>query len=176
MVIRKHFVGLAFLCILGIGIWVLASVPQATAETLKFKSFNHVTKQETVPIADVEGHIMRFQVREGVAVFENGELAWHKSVYYYNYVKGAGPGEAYATYTFLDGSTITGHGIGVIQATSAGAPTAAKWTSELTHGTGRFQGIKGTVKSSTKLLPPEKDEPTGKAFSEGTMVYTLPSK
>ena len=79
-------------------------------------------------------------------------------------------------YTFLDGSTITGHGIGVIQATSAGVPTAAKWTSELTHGTGRFQGIKGTVKSSTKLLPPEKDEPTGKAFSEGTMVYTLPSK
>jgi hypothetical protein len=119
---------------------------------------------------------MRLQIREGVSVFENGELAWHRTVYYYNYVKGAGPGEAYGTHTFLDGSTITGHGIGVIEATSVGVPAAAKWTTEIIHGTGRFQGIKGTVKTSTKLLPPEKDEPTGKAFSEGTMVYTLPSK
>jgi hypothetical protein len=176
MVIRKHFVGLAILSILGIVIWVLDSVPQATAETLNFKSFNHVTKQETVPIPDVEGHIFRLQVREGVAVFENGELAWHKSTYFYNYVKGAGPGESYGTYTFLDGSTITSHSIGVIEATSAGVPAAAKWTTEIIHGTGRFQGIKGTARFSTKLLPPEKDEPTGKAFSEATMVYTLPSK
>ena len=176
MAIRKRFIGLAIVIILGIGIWVLGSVLQATAETLNFRSFNHVTKQETVPIADVEGHIMRLQVREGVAVFENGELAWHKTTYFYNYVKGAGPGEAYGTYTFLDGSSIIGHSKGVIEATPAGVPSAAKWSTEIIHGTSRFQGIKGTIKTSTKLLPPEKDEPTGKALSEGTIVYTLPSK
>ena len=176
MVIRKYFVGLAILSILGIVIWVLYSVPQATAETLNFKSFNHVTKQETVPIPDVEGHIIRLQVREGVAIFENGELAWHKSTYFYNYVKGAGPGEAYGTYTFLDGSSFTVHSKGTIEATSAGVPAAAKWTIEIIHGTGRFQGIKGTLRASTKLLPADKDEPTGKALSEGTIVYTLQSK
>lgn len=79
MAIRRCFIGLSILSILGIGIWVLGSVPQATAETLEFKSFNRVTKQETVPIADVEGHIMRLQAREGVAVFENGELGWQKT-------------------------------------------------------------------------------------------------
>jgi hypothetical protein len=175
MAIRRCFIGLAIVSILGIGIWVLGSVPQATAETLNFKSFNHVTKQETVPIADVEGHIIRLQVREGVAVFENGELAWHKSSYFYNYVKGAGPGESYGTYTFLDGSSIIVHGKGVIEATPGAVPSAAKWTTEIIHGTGRFEGIKGTLKASTKLLPAEKDEPTGKALSEGTIVYTLPS-
>jgi len=176
MAIRKCFIILAIVSFVGISIWVLGFVPQATAETLNFKSFNHVTKQETVNVPDVEGHIMRLQVREGVAVFENGELAWHKTMYFFNYVKGAGPGEAYGIYTFLDGSTIIGHARGVIEATPGGVPSAAKWSTEIIHGTGRFQGIKGTVKTSTKVLPAEKDEPAGKALSEGTMVYTLPSK
>ncbi len=176
MAIRRRFIGLAIVSILGIGIWVLGSVPQAAAETLNFKSFNHVTKQETVPISDVEGHIMRLQVREGVAVFENGELAWHKTVYFLNHVKGAGPGEAYGTYSFPDGSTIIGHSKGVIEATPAGVPSSAKWSTEIINGTGRFRGIKGTIKVSTKLLPAEKDEPLGKALSEGTIVYTLPNK
>jgi hypothetical protein len=177
MAIRRRFIGLAIVGILGIGIWVLGSVSQATAETLKFKSFNHVTKQEEVPVADVEGHAISLTVREGVAVFENGEWAWHKSAYLRNYVKGAGTSESYGTYTFLDGSSIIVHGKGTIEATPAGVPSSAKWTVEVIHGTGRFQGIKGTTTTtSTKLLPPEKDEPVGKALSEGTLVYTLPSK
>ena len=176
MAIRRFFVGLAVASIFVISIWLLGSVPQATAETLNFRSFNHVTKQETVPIPDVEGHYMRFQVREGVAVFENGELAWQSTVYFYNHIKGAGPGEAYGTYTFLDGSTITGHAIGVIEATSAGLPSAAKWSTEIIHGTGRFQGMKGTIATSIKILLPEKGELGAKALGEGTLVYTLPNK
>jgi hypothetical protein len=163
MAIRRYFIGLAIVSILGIAIWVLGSVPQATAETLNFRSFNHVTKQETVPIADVEGHIMRLQVREGVAVFENGELAWISGALFTNYVKGAGTGEAYGTYTFpSDGSSFTVHSQGTVGAASAGVPSASKWTSEITNGTGRFQGIKGTATSSTKTFPPEKNELRGR--------------
>lgn len=164
------------LTVLIIAAWLLGSVPQATAETRNFKIFNHVTKIEMIPIADVEGHFIIVSVREGVQIFENGELAWTKVAGIADSIKGAGTFNMYATYTFQDGSTITTHTKGIVEATPAGVQTAAKWTGEIIHGTGRFQGIKGTVTSSTKLLPPEKGELGGKALSEGTLVYTLPSK
>jgi hypothetical protein len=44
------------------------------------------------------------------------------------------------------------------------------------RGTGRFQGIKGTLTNTTKLLPPEKGEPAPKALTENVSLYTLPGK
>ena len=154
---------------------VTTSGGQATA-TLNYKIFNHVTKVEAVPILDAEGHSVRLAVREGVYIFENGELAWHKLVLYADLIKGAGPLDTYITITFQDGSTITTHAKGRVEATPQGVQTASKSTAEIIHGTGRFQGIKGTVTSSTKLLPPEKGELSGKSLGEGAFVYTLPSK
>lgn len=78
MVIRKCFIGPSIVSIFLIGIWLLGPVPQATAETLHYKTFSHVTKSEMVPIADAEGHFIGVLVREGVAVFGNGEWAWMK--------------------------------------------------------------------------------------------------
>ena len=176
MAIRRFFIGLAVASIFVIGIWLLGSVPQATAETLNFKNFNHVTKVEAVPIPDAEGHLVRLMVREGVHIFENGELAWYKGVFYGDLIKGTGPFDMYATTTFQDGSTITTHHKGRVEATPAGVQTGAKLTGEIIHGTGRFQGIKGTATSSSKLLPPEKGELAGKSVGEGTYVYTLPKK
>jgi hypothetical protein len=176
MAIRRFFVGLTVASIFVISIWLLGIVPQATAETLNYRNFNHVTKSEVVEIPDVEGHLVLFQVREGVRIFENGELAWIKAVAYVDSIKRAGPFDVYATITFQDGSTITTHSKGRTEATSAGLPSGTRQTGEIIHGTGRFQGIKGTVTSSSKILPPEKGEPSGKELGEGTYVYTLPSK
>jgi hypothetical protein len=176
MAIRRFFVGLAVPSIFVIGIWLLGSVPQATAETLNFKVFNHITKAERFPIPDAEGHSVSLSVREGVQISENGDLAWTKSVMYVDMIKGAGPFDMYSTSTFQDGSTITTHYKGRVEATPAGVQTAAKLTGEIIHGTGRFQGIKGTATSSAKVLPPEKGEPAGKSLGEGTFVYTMPSK
>jgi hypothetical protein len=176
MAIRRFFIGLAVASIFVIGIWFLGFVPQATAETLNYKNFIHVTKVEAVPIPDAEGHLVRLTVREGAQIFENGELAWVKSVLYSDQINRAGTLEVYSTVTFQDGSTITSHTKGRVEATLAGLQTGSKVTGEIIHGTGRFQGIKGTVMTSGKLLPPEKGEPSGKSLNEGTYVYTLPSK
>jgi hypothetical protein len=67
---------------------------------------------------------MRLQIREGVAVFENGELAWHKAVIISDGIKGKKPFSQYVTTTFQDGSTITWYTKG----TSDGGSTT-KWTS-----------------------------------------------
>jgi hypothetical protein len=176
MAIRRFCLGLAIASIFVIGIWLLGSVPQATAETLNFKTFNHVTKMERVPIADADGHFISASVREGVTIFENGELTWIKVTGVADTIKGAGPFDMYATYTFQDGSTFTTRTKGKVEATPVGVQTAAKFTGEIIHGTGRFRGIKGTATNSSKMLPPEKGEPSGKLLGEGTFVYTLPSK
>jgi hypothetical protein len=176
MAIRRFFTGLAVSSIFVIGIWLLGPVPQATAETLNFKFFSHTTKGEVFPIPDVEGHLVSFLAREGVYILETGELAWNKVVQFTDAIKGAGTVELYSTITFQDGSTITSHSKGTTMATPPGVPLATKRAGEIIHGTGRFQGIKGTITTSSKLLPPEKGELRGKSLGEGTYTYTLPSK
>ena len=173
---RSGFLGLASATVLVIGILFLGSVPQVGAETLTFKGLNHVTRAEVVPIADVEGHAISLFVREGAIVFQNGEWAWTKTTTVNDTVKGAGTADAYSTYTFLDGSTFIMRRKGTIEATPQGVSSAAKWSGDILSGTGRFQGIKGTVTFSTKLLPVEKGELGPKVLSEGNVVYTLPGK
>lgn len=176
MALRRCSTGIVSASIFLVGIWLLGSVTQATAETLNFKMFNHVTKVEMFPIADVPGHVIGVAVREGTAVLENGELAWHKITQSLDLIKGAGTLESYLTCTFLDGSTFTLRTKGTVETTPQGVPSTAKITGDIIHGTDRFQGIKGTAMISVKLLPPEKGELGGKALGEVSIVYTLPSK
>jgi hypothetical protein len=52
------------------------------------------------------GSLGVFEVREGSAVLETGEMAWVKGVLTSDVIKGGGPFIAYSTLTFQDGSTI----------------------------------------------------------------------
>jgi hypothetical protein len=153
-----------------ISAWVLGSAKQAMAETLNYKSYTYGTKQEILPIGDVEGHVLISNVRRGFFVFENGDVATSYQVVQTEQTKGGGPVLMYTTLTFPDGSTIiiknqgtVGGGSGVLR-------------SEIIKGTGRFEGSKGTYTSKIKLIPPEKEEPGPKILGEGTINYTLPSK
>jgi hypothetical protein len=146
------------------------------AETLNFKFFNHVTRYDVFPVGDIEGHNVLISVREGAVIFSSGELAWMKSINYVDFVK-AEPYtfDQYFTVTFQDGSRITCHNKGKSPA-PLGTTMREKWAGEITNGTGRFQGIKGTAAAQIKFLPVEKDEAGRKALGEVTFDYTLPSK
>jgi len=158
------------LCGFIIAAFLLGSVAQVMAETWNYKAHNRLMKVEGRQIPDAEGHWVGYQEREGVTIFENGELGWHKVSVIYDGTKGIGSFTQYITLTFPDGSTITN---------CSKAPSLVgeyKWTAEIIHGTGRFQGIKGTVTGFGKFLPPEKGELGGKAFGAGTFTFTLPPK
>ena len=161
--------------VLVISSFVLASVIQAGAESLKFKFYSYVTQDESLPVGDVEGHMLSLTTRRAFCILENGEIATEVAVQTRDLVKGSGSAIQYRTMTFADGSTIMVKAQTTVEVTAAGARTATT-TREIIKGTGRFEGIKGTGTSAVKYLPLEKGELGPKGIGEGTLTYTLPSK
>jgi len=85
-----------------------------------------------------------------------------------------GPSRGYSTLSFADGST----SMMKWEATTTGEKLwSSKGTAEYIKGTGRFEGIKGNVTFTNRLLTPyTKDETKGDMIIEATGTYTLPSK
>ena len=161
-----------------ISTWVLGSTIEARAETMNYKYYTWVIKSESVPISDMEGHAVGFVMRGAFFVFENGEVATANQVATIDYIKGAGPFMSYVTINFADGSTIIIKNQGKMAGVDTKSPILVAWTSEITKGTGRFEGIKGTQTQGDKpkVFPLEKGEVFPKAYHEGTITYTLPPK
>jgi hypothetical protein len=156
--------------ILVISAWVLGSANETTAETLNFRNYSLSIKGEIIPIGDVEGHVVIFDLRKGFYVFENGEVATSNAVIQSEQIKDTGLIVMYVTLTFAEGSTIILKSQGMVGVGSGG------FRSEIIKGTGRFEGIKGTHSFKSNFIPPEKGEAGPKSYGEGTITYTLPSK
>jgi hypothetical protein len=159
-----------FLGILVISAWVLGSAIQAGAETMNYKLYSYVVKDERVSIPDAEGHTVSLVVRKAFFVVENGEIATANQVATVDHIKRSGPLLVYTTLTFSDGSLMIFKEQGTMGVTAGGV------TGEIIKGTGRFEGAKGTRTVKAKYLPVEKDELGPKGLGEGTITYTLPSK
>ena len=160
--------------ILVISAWVLGSASLVGAETMKCKSIATATKDETISVSDEEGHFLRLRISEGLAFFENGEIAKVRLYSLSDTVKKGGQGIGYILYTFDDGSTIVNRYQRLMVADQSGN-YSAKTKSEIIKGTGRFEGIKGTSSSTGKDFPATKEE-AGRVFNDSTLTYTLPTK
>jgi len=160
--------------ILVMSAWVLGSVILAGAETMKCKSIATVTKDETISVSDEEGHFLRLRIMEGLAFFENGEIAKVRLHVLSDAMKKGSQAIGYIIYTFDDGSTIVNRYQRLSVADQSGN-FSHKTTSEIIKGTGRFEGIKGTTSSTGKDFPATKEE-AGRAFNDSTLTYTLPTK
>jgi len=156
--------------IIVISAWVLGSAIQAGAETMNYKFYTWAIKDESLPVSDVQGHIVELQLRGAFYVFENGEVATSNVVVSGDFIAMRGPFMQYVTINFSDGSSI------IIKSQGTFGGTSGEWRSEIIKGTGRFEGIKGTHSAKAKYLPVEKGEPGPKGYGEGTITYTLPSK
>jgi hypothetical protein len=161
--------------ILVISAWILGSVTQAGAETMKCRTATTATKIEEIPVSDEEGHVLGVQILQGLAFFENGEIAKLRSHAIYDSIGGKG-GQviSYHIYTFEDGSTFVVRNQRLMVADKSGK-FSVKVTSEIIKGTGRFEGIKGTASATGKTFPGSKDEPT-RSTNDFTFTYTLPTK
>jgi hypothetical protein len=156
-------VGMLLACMLSVAL-------PSRAETLNYKFYTWVIKNESAPVADMEGHTVNFGMRGAFYVFDTGEVATIKHVYTGDLIKGAGPFMQYVTVNFPDGATITIKSQGTVGGAAGG------WTSEILKGTGRFEGVKGTQSAKATYLPVEPGEAGSKGYGEGTITYTLPPK
>jgi hypothetical protein len=154
----------------------LGSANPVGAETLKLKVSNVVAKGEVFPVGNVEEFSIGSVVRDGVFVLENGEFGSFKAVVTSEWTKGKGHSFlGYIMFIFGDGSTIVGtFHTGTVRPDPEGKVGGVqKASGELTNGSGRYKGIKGTQSMTGKILKPLKGESAGKAYNEFILTYTL---
>jgi hypothetical protein len=156
--------------------WLLGSVTQGVAEqTMKCKIASTNTKDERISLNDEEGHGFGMSISEGLAFFEGGEIAKTKSYTLFDFIPGKRSQQiGYTFFTFEDGATIVTSFQRLIAPGQSGIGSG-KGAGEITKGTGRFEGIKGTTSSTAKLFPANKGEPSRNAV-DFTFTYTLPTK
>jgi hypothetical protein len=175
MAIRNRFVGLAIVSIAVLSICLLGSVTVAGAETMKCRMAITRTVDKSIPASDQEGHVLGVQVLEGLSFFDNGEVAKTRIEGVYDQMGGATmQSMGYNMWTFEDGSTIMGRFQRTAVADKSGTQ-AAKASTELIKGTGRFAGIKGTTSSIGRNFLAGKDE-AYRVYNDVTFTYTLPPK
>ncbi len=153
---------------------------QAGAENWKYKIVMYFTKAEYAPIPAMEGQAYGLFEFRGLTFWENGEISNYSGAAIGESYKGKGPVQNCITHTFADGSTIVAKNK-FINITAPDGKTAS-WeeiTGEIVKGTGRFEGIKGTITAKGKRVAPISPglkEMRGDGFVEGSMTFTLPSK
>jgi hypothetical protein len=161
--------------ILVISAWVLASFAQAGAETMKCRSVETQIKNEQIAVNDEPRHVLGMQITEGLAVFENGEIAKRRCRGIYDTIaEKGGQWIIYSIFTFEDGSTIVLK-FQRLRVTDQGGNLTTTDTSDLIKGTGRFEGIKGTISATGKTFPGSEGD-AAKFISDITFTYTLPPK
>jgi hypothetical protein len=164
--------------VLIISAWVLGSAIQVGAETMKCRTSGIMVKNEGIPIPDVDGHRISLGLRDGLAFFEDGEVAAFKASSTSDTKAGKeGRSQGYLLFSFVDGSTVI---TSFLQTSKPDPEGKFGWLSELKgeilKGTGRFEGIKGSLSGEGKQLKIEKGELAGKSTINYTFTYTMPTK
>jgi hypothetical protein len=146
------------------------------AETVKYRVTAYLTDIGIVQVGDAEGHIVGHYTRRGLAFFEKGEVATYTHWGTFDFTKGVGPYVGYSIFAYEDGSTIVQKIQGPFEWEPGRKMRLFKGIGEFIRGTGRFEGIKGTVTFSGKEVTPYSKETKSDLYFDATAIYTLPSK
>jgi len=168
----------ALACFIVIAVSLLAAYAafaQGRTQTMKFKKIMHFTQGHRIEAGDKSGHFIMVGENQGLAIFENGEIAADKGWFLWDEissdVKEKGSGYGYHVLTFEDGSTITTK----FEGAHSWSKKAGKYSHEekgtvtFTGGTGRFKGIKGNGTYKGRRIAPETDN-----CYDFDITYTLP--
>ena len=180
---KKVFVSLqGIVCTLLFTGWLVAWGAEVKTETINFMVADHIVKLAEIQVADEEGHYAGVASRKGIAFFGNREIAHYQcwETYDSDFSKMKKSLKGYSLLTFEDGSTVTFtfHGVATSQLPwwYSHGRTHAKGTGEYVRGTGRFEGIQGTISYTGKGIIHYSEEigTRGDRYWEVTATYTLP--
>jgi hypothetical protein len=154
--------------------WLLGSVTQAWAQTLRWRQVMFYTKTEVLQIGNVPDHIIGIYDQTGLASLETGEVASATLKGTLDYIKGSGTIQGYNVLTFEDGSTMTAKYQGTTRPDPGGKGSRFEATWTFIQGTGRWSGIQGEGTVTGRRIVPF--GAGAQVYLDNTGTYTLPPK
>ena len=148
----------------------------AWAEDVNFTIDSYVTKVETIPLADAEGHMLMLGERRGVANFEDGKVAAYHTSFTCDVSNGTGPCEGYSDLTFMDQSQAFSKWKLTVSIPEGKKMPALEGTGTWTKGTGAYEGIEGDFSFSGYYITPYNEVTKGDQVVKVTGSYKLPPK
>jgi hypothetical protein len=140
----------------------IAASASAEEQTLRFRAVLTKVSTDTLEVASQPGRTLNLERVVGVAVFEDGRIAFKVVTGTTDGTSEEGSYTGYATYTFESGDSITVRYGGEW-------PSEAGGTAEVISGTGAYEGVTGTAQFTTV------EDPWADAhIDEGTFTINVP--
>ena len=157
--------GSAVVLVIALGLPAFAA--QAGEVTEKGRDTFACTDEKYVEIGDVPDHWVGVFACEGISSTEGGETGILETWGTGDYIAGMGPEQGYYTTTYDDGSTVHGKWEDILTPDEGGETSTCKGTYQITSGTDRFTGIKGSGSYTCKSYG-------SKGYYDWTETYTVP--
>lgn len=153
--------GFLFAAMFGLSFLSCGAAAQAEEKILKFRLVVQPIK-EPIDLPEIGGHKLSAGEYMGVAVFEDGRIAYKRFVEQDDDITDSGSFKGYSTYTFQNGDSLT---LSYVGGWDANGP---KGDYKLISGTGAYEGATGT--GSFKAVAEPWEEAT---LLEGEFRLTL---
>ena len=153
--------------VLVIALGLPAFAAQAGEVTQKGRDTYVCTDEKFVEIGDVPDHWVGVFDCEGISSTEGGEAGILVNRGIGDYIAGKGPEQGYYEVTYDDGSIVRGKFEDILTSDEGAETSTAKGTYQITSGTGRLAGIKGSGNYTCKSYG-------GKGYCDWTETYTVP--
>jgi hypothetical protein len=157
--------GSAVVLVIALGLPAFAA--QAGEVTATGRDTYVCTDEKFVEIGDVPDHWVGVFECEGISSTEGGEAASFEFWGTGDYTAGMGPEQGYYTITYDDGSIVHGKFEDILTPEEGGKTSTCKGTYQITSGTDRFAGIKGSGSYTCKSYG-------SKGYYDWTETYTVP--
>jgi len=141
----------------------IAASASAEDQTLRFRVVLTKVSTDSLEVANQPGRTMSLERVVGVAVFEDGRIAFKVVTGTVDGTANAGSYAGYATYTFESGDSITVKYGGEWPSDTGGS-------AEVLSGTGAYEGVTGTVQFTTVEDPWEDAN-----IDEGIFTINVPA-
>jgi hypothetical protein len=146
-------------------VMLLGTAPavQAGEQTLKYRLILTDTEAHAFEAVGAEGVAVSAHEAVGLAVFDDGRIAFKKFVYLDDSSESAGGGSGYSTYTFENGDSLTA------KFTYDWSAAGLKGVYDVVSGTGAYAGATGTGAFESVSEPWE-----GADLHAGSLTIELP--
>ena len=154
--------------VLVIALGLPAFAAQAGEVTQKGRDVFVCTDEKYIEVGDVPDHWVGVYKCEGISSTEGGEAGTFEIWGTGDYIAGLGPEQGYYTIIYDDGSAVHGKFEDILTPEEGGKTSTCKGTYQITSGTDRLAGIKGSGSYTCKSYGGKK------GYFDWTETYTVP--